>query len=150
MMTVLPASTMRYTNRVDRDRLAQEISWVFAARNEDAAAVYLFGSLARGEGGPDSDVDVAVLYGRPVDAGLAGLKLALAGDLETRLGRRVDLVVLDSQPPDLVHRVLRDGLIVVENNRSASGSRWMRATSTSMFCRCYGAIEDHLVCVPRD
>jgi predicted nucleotidyltransferase len=119
MMTVLPASTMRYTNRVDRDRLAEEISRVFAARNEDAAAVYLFGSLARGEGGPDSDVDVAVLYGRPVDAGLAGLKLALAGDLETRLGRRVDLVVLDSQPPDLVHRVLRDGLIVVENNRSA-------------------------------
>jgi predicted nucleotidyltransferase len=65
------------------------------------------------------NVDVAVLYGRPVEAGLAGLKLALAGDLETRLGRRVDLVVLDSQPPDLVHRVLRDGRIVVENNRSA-------------------------------
>ena len=109
----------RYTNCVDRDRLAQEISRVFAARNEDAAAVYLFGSVARGEGGPDSDVDVAVLYGRPVEAGLAGLKLALAGDLETRLGRRVDLVVLDSQPTDLVHRVLRDGRIVVENNRSA-------------------------------
>ena len=26
--------------------------------------------------------------------------------------------MLDSQPPDLVHRVLRDGLIVLENNRS--------------------------------
>jgi predicted nucleotidyltransferase len=110
---------MSYTNRVDRDQLALEIAQMFAARNEDAAAVYLFGSLARGEGGPDSDVDVAVLYGRPVNADLAGLKLGLAGDLEARLGRRVDLVVLDSQPPDLVHRVLRDGLIVVENNRSA-------------------------------
>ena len=103
---------------MDRDRLAQEIAHVFAARNEDAAAVYLFGSVARGEDRPDSDVDVAVLYGKPVEAGLAGLKLALAGDLEARLGRRVDLVVLDSQPPDLVHRVLRDGLIVLENNRS--------------------------------
>jgi predicted nucleotidyltransferase len=92
---------------------------VFAARNEAAAAVYLFGSVARGEGRADSDVDVAVLYGKPVDPGLAGLKLALAGDLEERLGRRVDLVVLDNQPPDLVHRVLRDGLIVLENNRSA-------------------------------
>ena len=90
---------------MDRDRLAQEIAHVFAARNEDAAAVYLFGSVARGEDRPDSDVDVAVLYGKPVQAGLAGLKLALAGDLEARLGRRVDLVVLDSQPPDLVHRV---------------------------------------------
>jgi hypothetical protein len=91
---------------------------VFAARNEDAAAVYLFGSVARGEGGPDSDVDVAVPYGKPVNAGLAGLKLAVAGDLEERLGRRVDLAVLDSQPPDLVHRVLRDGSIVLENDRS--------------------------------
>ena len=113
------AAILRYTSGVDRERIAQEITRVFAARNENAVAVYLFGSVARGEGGPNSDVDVAVLYGKPVDAGLAGLKLALAGDLEERLGRRVDLVVLDSQPPDLVHRVLRDGLLVLENNRSA-------------------------------
>jgi uncharacterized protein len=99
--------------------MAREIAHVFAARNEHAAAVYLFGSVARGEAGPDSDVDVAVLHGKPVDPGLAGLELGLAGDLEERLGRRVDLVVLDHQPPDLVHRVLRDGLLVLENDRSA-------------------------------
>ena len=108
-----------YTGGVNRDGLVKEIARTFVARNEDAAAVYLFGSVARGDDGPDSDADVAVLYGKPVDAGLAGLKLGLAGDLEARLGRRVDLVVLDHQPPDLVHRVLRDGLIVVENDRSA-------------------------------
>lgn len=104
---------------MDRDQIVQEIARTFVARNEEVAAVYLFGSVARGNGGPDSDVDVAVLYGRPVDAGLSRLRLGLAGDIEARLGRRVDLVVLDHQPPDLVHRVLRDGLIVVENNRSA-------------------------------
>jgi predicted nucleotidyltransferase len=97
----------------------QEIAHVFVARNEDAAAVYLFGSVARGEGRADSDVDVAVLYGKPVEPGLAGLKLALAGDIEERLGRRVDLVLLDNQPPDLIHCVLRDGLLVLETNRSA-------------------------------
>jgi hypothetical protein len=64
-------------------------------------------------------LDVAVLYGKPVEPGLAGLKLALAGDIEERLGRRVDLLVLDNQPPDLIHRVLRDGLLVLETNRSA-------------------------------
>lgn len=110
---------LRYTSCVDRDRLAQEIAQVFAARNEDAAAVYLFGSVARGQGRADSDVDVAVLYGKPVEPGLAGLRLGLAGDIEERLGRRVDLVVLDNQPPDLVHRVLRDGLLILENDRSA-------------------------------
>lgn len=104
---------------MDRDRLAHEIAQVFAARNEDAAAVYLFGSVARGEDRPDSDVDVAVLYGKPVEPGLAGLKLALAGDLEARLGRRVDLVVLDNQSPDFIHRILRDGVLVIESNRSA-------------------------------
>jgi uncharacterized protein len=104
---------------VDRDRLAQEITQVFVSRNEDAAAVYLFGSVARGESRADSDVDIAVLYGKPVEPGLAGLRLALAGDLEERLGRRVDLVVLDHQPPDLIHRVLRDGIIVLESNRSS-------------------------------
>jgi uncharacterized protein len=104
---------------VDRHRLVQEIAHVFAARNEDAAAVYLFGSIARGDDRPNSDVDIAVLYGKPVEPGLAGLKLSLAGDLEERLGRRVDLVVLDHQAPDLIHRVLRDGIIVLETNRSA-------------------------------
>ncbi len=110
---------LRYASCVDRDRLAQAIAQVFASRHEDAAAVYLFGSVARGEDRADSDVDIAVLYGKPVEPGLPGLKLGLAGDLEERLGRRVDLVVLDRQPPDLIHRVLRDGIIILENNRSA-------------------------------
>jgi uncharacterized protein len=110
---------VRYTCRVDRDQLAQQIAHVFAARNEGEAAVYLFGSVARGEARPDSDVDVAVLYGKPIEPGLAGLKLGLAGDLEERLGRPVDLVVLDHQSPDFIHRVLCDGILVVENNRSA-------------------------------
>ncbi len=114
-----PAGELRYTCGVDRDRLAQEIAQVFAARNENVAAVYLFGSIARGEDRADSDVDIAVLYGKPVEPGLAGLKLDLAGDLEERLGRHVDLVVRDRQPPDLIHRVLRDGILVLENHRSA-------------------------------
>lgn len=104
---------------MDRDRLAQEIAQVFASRNEDAAAVYLFGSVARDQDRADSDVDIAVLYGKPVEPGLAGLKLDLAGDLEEHLGRPVDLVVLDHQSPDFIHRVLRDGIIVLETNRSA-------------------------------
>lgn len=96
---------------------------MLADRNEDAAAVYLFGSVARGEDRADSDGDVAILYGKPVEPGLAGLKLALAGDLEERLGRRVDLVVLDNQSPDVIHRVLRDGLLVLENTCAVVATR---------------------------
>jgi hypothetical protein len=50
---------------------------------------------------------------------LDGLRLDLAGSLEASLGKRVDLVVLNRAPADLVHRVLRDGVVVVERDRSA-------------------------------
>jgi predicted nucleotidyltransferase len=80
-------------------------------------AVYLFGSVARGQAGRSSDVDLAVLYDSTPPATLEGLGLELAGELEAAIGRTVDLVVLNRAPPDLVHRVLRDGVLVVERDR---------------------------------
>jgi hypothetical protein len=43
----------------------------------------------------------------------------LADALQAALGHRVDLVVLNHASADLVHRVLRDGILVCERNRSA-------------------------------
>ncbi len=91
----------------------------FAAHPGDAAAVYLFGSVARGEAGGESDVDVAVLFGGDPPGGLAGLALPLEGELERRLGRPVQLVVLNRAPVDLVHRVLRDGIVVLDRDPGA-------------------------------
>jgi uncharacterized protein len=82
------------------------------------AAAYLFGSVARGEAGPRSDVDVAVLHETEPPRGLAGLGLRLEGDLERLLGLPVQLVVLDRAPVDLVHRVLRDGRLLADHDRS--------------------------------
>lgn len=51
----------------------------------------LFGSFARGEAGPDSDVDFIVTYNeKPTFSSYMGLK----EDLESLLGRNVDLVTL--------------------------------------------------------
>jgi uncharacterized protein len=50
---------------------------------------------------------------------LEGQPLDLAEGLEGALGRDVDLVVLNEAPADLVHRVLRDGQLVFEADRSA-------------------------------
>lgn len=91
----------------------------FAEDPGDAAAVYLFGSVARGEAGPASDVDVAVLFRSEPPPGMAGLALDLEGALERRLGRRTQLVVLNRAPVDLVHRILRDGVLVLDRDRSA-------------------------------
>ncbi len=82
-------------------------------------AAYLFGSQARGTARADSDVDVAVLLGRRPEATLLGQPYGLADDLAGLLGRRVDLVVLDSAPPDLVHRVMRDGQLLLDRDPAA-------------------------------
>lgn len=82
-------------------------------------AVYLFGSTARQAAGPDSDVDVAVLFDPTPAPRLAGPRFHLEGALERELGRRVDLVVLNDAPADLRIRVLRDGRVLVDRNRPA-------------------------------
>jgi uncharacterized protein len=81
-------------------------------------AAYLFGSHARGTARSGSDLDVA-LWLDHVPATLDDLQLDLAADLERDLGVPVDVVILNAAPSDLVHRVLRDGSILVEHDRSA-------------------------------
>ena len=87
------------------------------SRVEGLVAAYLFGSRARGEAAVASDVDVA-LWLQDAPTTLDELPLELAADLEQRLGVPVDVVVLNSAPSDLTHRVLRDGILLVERDRS--------------------------------
>jgi predicted nucleotidyltransferase len=95
----------------------QEILEARAAA-EGIAAAWLFGSVARGTARPDSDVDVGVLYQKTPPLTLAGLGLDLEGDLESALGLPVQLVVLNRAPSDLIVRVLRDGKLLVDLDRS--------------------------------
>ena len=80
---------------------------------------YLFGSTARGEADAQSDLDVAVLLSADPPPTLEGLRGDLADDLGEATGRPVDLVVLNRAPPDLVHRILRDGLLILERDAEA-------------------------------
>jgi predicted nucleotidyltransferase len=82
-------------------------------------AAWLFGSTARGTASARSDLDVAVLLREAPPATLEGLLFDLQFALEERLGRRADVVVLNEAPVDLVHRVLRDGRLLLERDRSA-------------------------------
>jgi len=86
---------------------------------EGLVCAYLFGSHARGIATPRSDVDVAVLFEQDPPRTLAGLHLDLADDLAGVAARPVDLVVLNRAPVDLVHRVLRDGLLLLDLDPSA-------------------------------
>lgn len=99
--------------------LTNEVRGFFIDHHEGLVCAYLFGSVARGVSGSRSDVDVAILYADEPPATLDGLGLDMAGVLESRLRHPVDLVILNRAPVDLVHRVLRDGLLVYEGDRSA-------------------------------
>jgi len=78
---------------------------------------YLFGSMARGDGSAESDVDVAILLDHQQQPSLESMPLDLEARLERLLGRPVQIVVLNRASPDLVHRVLRDGQILVDRDR---------------------------------
>jgi predicted nucleotidyltransferase len=80
--------------------------------------VYLFGSAARGTARPDSDVDVGVLFAQTPAPTLDAQPYGLAADLESHLGRPVDVVVLNSASADLRIRVLRDGHLIVDRDKS--------------------------------
>jgi hypothetical protein len=97
----------------------EQVRAFFEAHPSGVVAAWIFGSQARGTARPDSDVDVAVLLpARPpptLEAQLYDVEDALTG----WLGRPAQLVIVNSAPPDLVHRVLRDGKLVIDRDRSA-------------------------------
>lgn len=85
-----------------------------------------FGSSARGEATPLSDIDVAVGLkpGEHFDAHAIG---ALVSALESATGHTIDLVLVDDAPPGLAYRVFRDGQLLMEADRRARVDREVRA-----------------------
>ena len=90
----------------------EEVLRILAEHKEEIAArgvasLSIFGSVARDEAGPESDVDILVELSRPM--GLfeyVGIQLFL----EEILGRPVDLVMPDAIKPRLRDRILREAI----------------------------------------
>ena len=104
---------------MDHAALIEQLRQALATHaGDDVACAYLFGSTARGEARAGSDVDLAVLYEpAPPRTLMGGSELAVR--LEKELRRTVDLVILNRAPPDLVHRILRDGQLLLERDAPA-------------------------------
>jgi uncharacterized protein len=83
-----------------------------ALRARGATALYIFGSRARGDNGPDSDLDVLVDYDRGrkfslID--LAGIKNAI----ERELGIEADVATRKALHPQLRDRIEREAIKVL-------------------------------------
>jgi predicted nucleotidyltransferase len=81
----------------------------------------VFGSVARGDYRPDSDVDVAVLARPAIDLTEVSARIA------ARVGREVDVVVLNDAGVPLIDAILRDGVVVHEGRVGAGAMWWSRA-----------------------
>ena len=104
---------------MQRQAVVRELTRFFAERETgEEAAVYLFGSVARGNDRPGSDVDLGILYRRDPPPTLDGLPLRLEGEIERLLGRTTQVVTLNTAPADLRARVLRDGVLILDRDPS--------------------------------
>ncbi len=71
------------------------------------------------EADPRGAVAVGILFVAPPPVTLDAPQFVVEAELERLLGRPVQVVALNSASPDLVHRVLRDGRLVLDRDRSA-------------------------------
>lgn len=102
---------------VERDGAAQppdkaEVRAAIAAlenplRARGVASLALFGSLVRGEAGPDSDVDVLIDIAPDARFSLIDL-VAVKQLLEDHLGRSVDVVTREGLEPSFEERVSKE------------------------------------------
>lgn len=92
---------------------------------------YLFGSVAREEAQPHSDIDIAVFVEpTALDRPGFGYDAELGATLQQALAcSDIDVVVLNNAGPVLYHRVLRDGIRVFARDLAATTTREGNALS---------------------
>lgn len=77
------------------------------ARRHGVTRVRVFGSMARGDAGPQSDIDLLIDVGAEPSPWFPG---GLVAELEELLGRRVQVVTEDGLDALLRDRVLREAV----------------------------------------
>jgi len=92
--------------QLNNERLAE------FCRSHGIRRAALFGSLARGEGRADSDIDLLVTFATPKSLLTV---IRLERELAIELGRRVDLLTEESISPLIRSRIAEDLTIVYES-----------------------------------
>ena len=101
------ANTQEQAMRLERLLLEKRDDIKRIAARHGAYNLRLFGSVARGEARPESDIDFLIDVGPTTSSWFpAGLIL----DLEDLLGRRVEVVTEKALNPDLRDHVLREAI----------------------------------------
>jgi len=106
---------------VPDDLLREIVERIRACIGSRLEFIVLFGSAARGEIHPLSDIDVGVKSSAP-EGERGDLLLSLAGLYDFDSRPRVDIVLLDTASLTLKYRVVRDGRLLFQRD----GEAWPR------------------------
>lgn len=103
-------------SRIDQDRVRSVKAICEVLSSSPVLSAWIFGSFARREERPDSDIDLLVSLDKATPVGLMGLS-DLCQRLEAAAGRRVDLVPDASLKPFARDSVEKDKILVYERGR---------------------------------
>lgn len=95
---------------MDRQTMIKALNKYF--NTQPVLKAWLFGSFSRGEETPDSDVDIIVLLDKSQPIGLK--YFGMWSDLETLLGRKVDLVSDGTMLPFAQETANHDKILIYE------------------------------------
>ena len=87
---------------ISLDYISSAVSRVLA--QYDVSEAYLFGSFARGEQTPNSDIDLRLVCGNTMTFGAL---YEISHELEKELGREVDIV---TNPPERMRSAFRESI----------------------------------------
>jgi predicted nucleotidyltransferase len=87
--------------------------------HDKVSSAWLFGSVATGKAGEDSDLDIAILF----NPGMSkyerfDLRLEISGELERLAGREADVVDMEAAPLYLQHQVRKTGRLIAEKDHT--------------------------------
>lgn len=98
-------------NEIECQTMTQKIADYF--KTQPVVKVWLFGSFARGEQTPESDIDILVEYDSSARISLLSIS-HMMGELERSTGRRIDLIENECLMPFAVESANRDKKLIYE------------------------------------
>ena len=106
---------------MEMEQLKNELAHIFAEYQGEIIAAYLFGSMAKGEPSPSSDIDIAILMRNAERSNGVSLKFRLYPDLCRKLKRNdIDLVLLNLSGNLMLNdEIVRNGKVIFSTDDDA-------------------------------
>ncbi|MFH1985665.1 MAG: nucleotidyltransferase domain-containing protein, partial [Pseudomonadota bacterium] len=101
----------------------------YFSRSPEVAAVYLFGSRARGRHREDSDVDIGVLLRAPDAVPAELMRERMVVELSRKLRKDIHVVIMNSASEVLLKQILSHGRQILVKDKQLLSRFLMTATA---------------------